>query len=265
MFCSNCGNKMESPAKFCENCGAPLTAPPAPAADTPPAPAAKKPPRRRKAPAAAPPAEAPGEDRKVTPNITLGADGKYRWTYEMGMFRNPTIFVLLWKVLFTAFCICFLFVMCLEGCEGRLDAGHLAFDVKVFGIGLAGMTVLAALGYLVFAAIMGGKYIVDFEMDEQGVLHAQAPAQAKKARKLAAATVLAGAASGRLSTAAVGMNAARTEMYTEFARVKKVKACPRRGVITLAQTLHRNQVYAHSEDFDFVLSHIRAHVPGGGK
>ena len=57
MFCSNCGNKMEPPAKFCENCGAPLTAPPAPAADTPPAPAAKKPPRRRKAPAAGPPAD----------------------------------------------------------------------------------------------------------------------------------------------------------------------------------------------------------------
>lgn len=265
MFCSNCGNQIDDTAKFCENCGAPVDAPEAPAAGTPPAPAAKKPPRRRKAPAAAPSAEVPEEGRQVTPNITLDPDGKYRWTYEMSLFRNPTIFVLLWKVLFIAFVIFFLFIVLLDGCEGHFDAEHLAFDCKVFGIGIAGMTVLAAVGYLVYAAIMGGKYIVDFEMDEQGVLHAQCPAQAQKARKLAAVTAAAGAATGRLSTAAIGINASRTKMYTEFARVKKVLAQPRRGVIKLNETLNHNQVYAHPEDFDFVLSYIRAHVPGAGK
>lgn len=265
MFCSNCGNQIDDTAKFCENCGAPVDAPEAPAAGTPPAPAAKKPPRRRKAPAAAPSAEVPEEGRQVTPNITLDPDGKYRWTYEMSLFRNPTIFVLLWKVLFIAFVIFFLFIVLLDGCEGHFDAEHLAFDCKVFGIGIAGMTVLAAVGYLVYAAIMGGKYIVDFEMDEQGVLHAQCPAQAQKARKLAAVTAAAGAAGGRLSTAAIGINASRTKMYTEFARVKKVLAQPRRGVIKLNETLNHNQVYAHPEDFDFVLSYIRAHVPGEGK
>ena len=31
---------------------------------------------------------------KVTPNIILSDDGKYRWIYEMSMFKNPTIFVM---------------------------------------------------------------------------------------------------------------------------------------------------------------------------
>lgn len=39
----------------------------------------------------------------------------------------------------------------------------------------------------------------------------------------------------------------------------------RRGIIKLKQTLHRHQVYAHPEDFDFVLSYICAHIPGGTK
>ena len=261
MFCSNCGNQIDDTAKFCENCGTPVDAPDAPAAGTPPASAAKKPPRRRKAPAAAP----TGEDRQITRNITLGADGVYRWTYEMSMFRDPTLFVLIMKVLLIAVAIVFLFNLCLEGCEGHLNAETLAFDFKILGIGILGIAVLAALGYLLYAAIMGGKYIVDFAMDEKGILHAQTPAQAKKARKLAAVTAAVGAATGRLSTVAIGINASRTEMYTEFSRVKKVLAQPRRGVIKLNETLNHNQVYAHPEDFDFVLSYIRAHVPGEGK
>jgi hypothetical protein len=235
MFCSHCGNKIDDEAKFCERCGAPV---------------------------GDPAAEPPAEGTKVSPNITLGPDGKYRWTYEMSLFRNPTIFVLLWKILFIALAIVFLFNLLLNGCEGHLDAEHLASDFKILGIGLAGITVLAALGYLLYAAIMGGKYIVDFTMDEKGVRHAQAPAQAKKAVKLAAITAAAGAASGRLSTVGIGLMALRTEMSTEFARVKKVVAQPRLGVIKLNETFNHNQVYAHPEDFEFVMAYIRAHVPG---
>lgn len=238
MFCSHCGNKIDDEANFCEQCGAPV---------------------------GKPAAEPPTEGTRVSPNITLGLDGKYRWTYEMSLFRNPTVFVLLWKVLFIAFGLLFLFIVVLDGCEGNLDVGHLASDFKLLGIVLGVMSVLSALGYLVYAAIMGGTYIVDFEMDEKGVLHAQTPAQTKRARKLAALTAMAGAASGRLSTVAIGINASRTEMYTEFARVKKIKAHPRLDVIKLNETLHRNQVYALPEDFGFVLSFIRAHVPGDTK
>jgi hypothetical protein len=99
-------------------------------------------------------------------------------------------------------------------------------------------------------------------MDEKGILHAQTSAQAKKARKLAAVTAGVGAATGHISAVAAGINASRTEMYTEFASVKKVVPVPRRDLVKLNQTLYRNQVYVLPEDFEFVLSYIRAHVPG---
>ena len=152
--------------------------------------------------------------------------------------------------------------MVLNGCEGNLTREHFLFDLKVMGIVVGVITVISALSMLIYAAIMGGKYIVDFTMDEKGVRHAQAPAQAKKAVKLAAITAAAGAASGRLSTVGIGLMALRTEMSTEFARVKKVVAQPRLGVIKLNETFNHNQVYAHPEDFEFVMAYIRAHVPG---
>ncbi len=236
MFCSHCGNQMDGQAKFCERCGAPV---------------------------GKPAAEPPTEGTKVSPNITLGPDGKYRWTYEMSLFRNPTVFLLVWKILFFSFALVFGFIMVLSVCEGNLTGEAFLGYLKISGIVMAVLTVISAVAMLIYAAIMGGKYVVDFEMDEKGVLHAQTPAQAKKARKLAAVTAAAGAAAGHLSTVAAGINASRTEKYTEFARVKKVVPAPRRDLVKLNQTLHRNQVYALPEDFDFVLSYIRAHVPGG--
>ena len=123
------------------------------------------------------------------------------------------------------------------------------------------MTALTVLGILVYAAIMRGKYIVMFEMDDKGVKHAQIPSQAKKAQKLSAATARAGASFGGLTAAGAGMMASRTSMYTAFSDVRKVKAYPRRNIIKLNERLEHNQVYASLEDFDFVYQYIYPTVP----
>ncbi len=33
-------------------------------------------------------------------NITRCDDGKYRWTYELNLFKNPTVFVTVWLIFF---------------------------------------------------------------------------------------------------------------------------------------------------------------------
>ena len=119
------------------------------------------------------------------------------------------------------------------------------------------MTVVTALGYSVYAALMGGKYCVMFEMDENGINHKQISAQAKKAKKIAGATALAGAASGRLTTVGAGINSARTEMYSDFSRVRKVKAFPALNLIKVNGRLSRNQIYASKDDFEFVKKYIK--------
>jgi hypothetical protein len=190
--------------------------------------------------------------------INQNKKGQYTWRYEMSLFKNPTIFLLVWKILICSFAVIFLFVTVIDlrenGTESLLQNG------RIFLIIFAVITGITILGYLVYAAIMGGKYIVDFTMDDKGVLHSQAPAQAKKARKLGAVTAIAGAASGKPGFAGIGVNSTRTEMYSDFSKVKSVKAYPRRNIIKVNSPFNKNQVYASKEDFDFVLNYIRTHT-----
>ena len=69
---------------------------------------------------------------------------------------------------------------------------------------------------------------------------------------------LVGLAAKRPTTAGAGLlSATRQASTSDFKYVKKVKAYPRRHLIKVNETLNKNQVYAATEDFDFVLDWIR--------
>lgn len=238
MLCRTCGAAIRAGTRFCPNCGAP-------------------------ADYAVPPTVPAQPNPRVTENIYLCPDGKYRWVYEMPILKNPTIFLLVWKIIFFIILGIFVVMSIVDAIEWSYELGErLLNNLKFFGYFVLGMTVLVGLSVLLYAAIMGGKYVVLFEMDAQGVNHKQMPKQAKKAQVIGAVAALAGLLSGNLSMAGAGMlSAARTEMYSEFAKVRKVKACPRRHLIKVNQLLMKNQVYADPADYNFVLGFIRAHVP----
>jgi hypothetical protein len=248
-FCSACGTPLIDGARFCPNCGkavdhATIENPVQPQFDP------------------QPPFSA---GQQVTPNITLGGDGKYRWIYEMSLYKNPTIFLLVWKIFIVIALGIFLFVMLMDALNGYMDTERLLLDLKILAYVFIGVTALVAISCLIYAAIMGGKYIVLFTMDEYGINHAQIPTQAKKARSIAAAAFVMGAASGSLGGMAGGLAAANTEMYTSFAKTRKVRFYPRRDIIKIRQVLFRNQIYAKPEDFNFVQSYILARVPDQAK
>ena len=195
-------------------------------------------------------------------NIVLCPDGKYRWVYEMSLLKNPTVFFLVWKIFFFVFLGIFTFIIILDAVNSYdFFPDRLLGDLKFFGIFVVGMTVIVAVSVLIYAAIMGGKYCVLFEMDDQGVRHIQHPKQIKKAQALADLAVLAGFATCNLSVMGMGMNGARTEMYSEFGKVRSVKDYRRRNLIKVNEVLNHNQVYAEKEDFDFVLNYISSRVP----
>ena len=203
-------------------------------------------------------------ETNFTDTVQLCKDGKYRWVYEMSLYKNPTILLLVLKIFAW---VCFgiwLFSILLRGCDAidSKDFFEMAWsDTKVFLIIFAGFMVLGVIGYYLYALIMGGKYCVLFEMDQNGVMHKQMPKQVKKAQLIGAITALAGVMSHNITTTAVGLNsAARTEMYSKFASVKSVKANPRRGLIKVNETLNHNQVYVSPQYFDFVLRFILDHV-----
>jgi hypothetical protein len=191
-----------------------------------------------------------------------GSDGKFRWIYEMNLFTELTVFFLVWKIFFFILIGIFAVTTVVDMIEWVNYFPERFLDsLRVFGWFLLGMTVVVTLGYLLYAAIMGGKYVVKFELDEAGVLHQQIESQAKKAKRIGQATALLGAARGSMTTVGVGLTSQRSEMYSDFSRVRRVKTYKRRRLIKVNGVLQHNQVLTHPDDFDFVADFIRAHCP----
>lgn len=193
--------------------------------------------------------------------IQQGKDGTYRWVYELNLYTNPTIFLLISKIFLGIGLAIFLFVGGLEILEDGFDWERLLDCAVMFAVFTVGMLILAGVGYLVYAFLMGGKYCVLFEMDERGVKHTQLPHQVKKAQVIGVLAVMTGAAAGNLTTMGSGLLAAsHTYLYSEFAKVKSMEILRKRNLIKLNEPFNYNQVYVDADNFDFVLNFIQARV-----
>ena len=192
-------------------------------------------------------------------NITMCPDGKYRWLYELDMYKSSAIIKEVWRAMLIAGAIllAILFVISIMDSDLMETLQFVGETAAIlFGIFL----MLSIIGYLIFAYIIGGKYCVVFEMDEEGINHKQHDKHVKKSELIGAITVLAGLAGGRLSTVGTGILAAsRTSMLTYFDDVKELEFLPKEHLIRVNETLSRNQVYAADEDFAFVANYIKTH------
>ena len=185
--------------------------------------------------------------------VTLCEDGKYRWYYEVRMFRNTAILGTLFKIFGGIAAAIWLLCVISDGFEDILATTRMV--LIVFGV----MTVLILLGYAIVAARYGGKYCVIFEMDEKGVDHKQLPSQFKKAQL---AGLFAAIVSGDPTTAGAGLlSATHSSLYSNFSAVRSVKARPRQHLIKVNAPFSKNQIYVRDEDYPFVLDYIRTHCP----
>ena len=192
--------------------------------------------------------------------VKQGDDGKYRWVYEMSLWKNPTVFILIWKIFFFIILGIFAFIVIFDIVDwGEFSSERFFESLKFCGYFVIGMTVVVGISYAIYAAVMGGKYVVEFTMDEKGVRHRQLESQAKKGKTIGKAAAAASFATGRLSAVGTGVAAQRSEMYSAFSKTRKVKAYPGRNLIKVNEVLNHNQVYAQKEDFDFVKDYIISH------
>lgn len=236
MYCKSCGSEIPDDAKFCPECGMAV--------------------------------ESGFDDsserlsgKKVTENIYLCPDGKYRWYYEFPMMKNPTLLFTIWKVLGISFGIVYLIIFLTSlGDYFRYGWDGVGKFWGGFLLLFLFFLVLGVVAYIILAWMYGWKYIVLFEMDENEIAHIQMLKQFKKAEAIGWLTALAGLASGNLTTIGIGINSAvRNSMTSEFKNVKEVRSLKRQHVIKVNQLLNHNQVYAEEADFDFVLEYITKH------
>lgn len=245
-FCSNCGAPLADGARFCASCGAPVQAAgPAPAAPVPSEPD---------------PAEGAESVNYTGKEVKLCTDGKYRWTYPMNMYKNPTIFFTVCKIFGILGAAMFVLLNIGSALNGDFDL--IAGTLKYWGIAIVVFLVIALISYLIVAAMYSGRYIVNFTMDEEGLLHEQIPAQKKNARIIGGAVAAGGVLSGNVGRVGQGAAVAvHTSLSSDFAKVKRIKAYRGRSTILVNQPFAKNQVYTTREDFDFVLGFIRDHCP----
>ena len=246
MYCANCGNKLPDDAKFCDACGAPVAA-----AETAREPSQVENPVEEEAP----------RGRKVTENICLGTDGKYHWYYEFKLMKNPTILFVLWKIFFWIFVVMWAFLSIINSVEGHFNMKDFMDFTKIFFLIIAGVEILVAIAYFLYAAMQGFKYCVMFDMDADGVKHTQMPRQFKKAQAVSFVLILAGMAAKNPGTVGQGILAgSKKSMVSSFSHVRSIEIFRRRNVIKVNERFNKNQVYAYDEDFDFVVDFIKSHV-----
>jgi len=271
MYCENCGHKIPDSARFCENCGAPADGaaaagpgeqiePAEAATDTSPKPDVNNNEKRKKQAAGTMEGEAVIAGQKVTENVYLCPDGKYRWIYEYQMLKNPTVLITVMKVLLLSFGIVmgFMVLINLIGGDFRYwtTSDYLSFSRGIL-IFLLVILALGAVAYLVLGAVFGWSYQVLFTMDEDGVELRQMKKEFQKSQAIGWLTAAVGLATGNIGQVGTGILAStRNSSSSVFQHVRKVKSVRRRHVIYVNQLLGHNQVYAEAADFDFVEKYI---------
>lgn len=193
--------------------------------------------------------------------VALCEDGKYRWTYPLDMLKNPSILFVLLKIFGILLSIPLLIALISAAANNDWQKIWDGF-IKIWLIVMVVFFVIILISYLIVVWMNGGKYVVNFTMDEKRLIHEQVPVQYDRARKVGLLAVLMGIFAKRPATAGAGaLAASRDTSVSVFDKVRRVK--PRRGqnLIKVNQSLERNQVYVPDEDFDFVLDFIRKHCP----
>ncbi len=190
-------------------------------------------------------------------------NGKYRWTYDVHLLKDWSILILVYKVMFLSCFITYFIVACIGVCEDGLD-GLTMIAPSPMGLVyvIGGVLVLGLMGYLLYAAVMGWKYSVEFTMDEKELIHKQVASQAKRAKKLSFATMLAGLLARRPGVVGTGMmSSAHTQTVSTFTSVKRIKAVRRCNMIKVNERFTKNRIWASDADYDFVLDFIISHCP----
>ncbi len=198
--------------------------------------------------------------------VKMYQDGKYHWIHEVNLYKNPTVLIDVYKVLGLTMVIFWVFITCIQACADGISIETITFPLQITGVMIAIFAVLGLLGYLLFAVISGGKYVVHFTLDENGVVHEQTASSKKASQWVGLLTALVGIFAKKPGVVGSGMLAgSRTAMSTSFADVKKVKAYRWMNVIKVNQTLEKNRVYVNDEDFDFVYNFILSRCPKANK
>lgn len=197
------------------------------------------------------------KESEIGSRVTLCPDGKYRWTYEVNLYKNMSMFYDLMKVMGIGLGFVFT-IMIFVVIKNEMDWDSFVTTLLTFLWVVVGTIVLFLLGYWIWAAVSGGRYTALFVMDEDSVTHVQMPNTVKRGAVIGAIGMMLGAASSDTTTEASSILAASSTAWkSEFKKVRKLIPKRRRQLIKVNELLTKNRIYVESpEDYEFVLEYI---------
>ena len=195
--------------------------------------------------------------QKVSENIYICSDGKYRWVYELDMLKNPIILFTIWQALDISILIMAFILFLIELFDGNVKNWIDGFLLTPELLIIAGVILLLSLiGYAIVAIMYGWKYMVLFEMDENGIVHNQMQKEFKKPEAMSWLTIMAGVVAGNPTTMGAGiLSATKTASSSSFKNVKKVIPKKRLHTIYVNELLEKADIRFTSSET--ILTNLR--------
>lgn len=201
-------------------------------------------------------------DSQATDRVTLCPDGKYRWAYEVNLFRDASIFYDVVKVMGLSLGLVYGMMIIIGIFQADDWEVVWTMTLAFLCIGL-GLLLLCIISYWIWAAINGGRYAALYEMDEQSITHCQMEKHVKRQQVVSQIGILVGLATGKPGVIGNSLLAASVNKWkSDFSSVRKVKAVPHRHLIKVNELLTKNRIFVENEeDYEFVLNYILQHCP----
>lgn len=199
------------------------------------------------------------KEDEVQKQPELYPDGKYRWIHERSYYKIPLLMIFIMKSVAVLIALIWLvFVLVNLGEESYWKEGGFKNTTIIFAIIMVVTMILIVIGYLIYAKKKGGKYFMIHEMDEEGIRYITLPTTTD----LAGAEALLEPLSDTKDTdrADDALAEAASIAYSEFRKVKVVRAFPEWSVVRLKEKLISTEVYLSDEHYRFVLEYIASHV-----
>ena len=195
------------------------------------------------------------KSEEYTTRVKQCDDGKYRWTYEVNLYRNPTILIDLLKIVVGCLALPYLLI------DGMIVIKDFGMNKEWFVkgqlnalIGFGGiilfMVILSVICYYWWAASLKGRYIASFVMDETGIEH-----HLQKRSNLVMAAALVSNNPSTIAAASV------MSWKSEFRTVRRVIPVSRCDLIMVNELLSKNRIYVLPQDYEFILNYITQHCP----
>lgn len=189
--------------------------------------------------------------------VTAKPDQTYIWTYDMNLFKDPSVFITVCKIVVACMLLPYMLVFTLALFEGNLKRDFLALTQPFIYIILFMVILVAFSYYLVYIPLHGNHYIIIYDLTPTTITFIESKKDTKQNEIASSIGVIIGLLAGNPTTAGANLLAlSKSEMTTSFDQVTKIIIYKHQHMKLISNDLTRNLICYHKDDQTFVESYI---------